>query len=122
MEEKEIIKELENYTGSENFYKDFLGFVLTDGVKKLCDLCNCYWIISDTAVILMDKYKNKEDFIVIDIKVNKDKSCKISLSDGNKNVLYTQEYKYTDFSLSKYTIWAVFNEVDTYTYMLPREY
>jgi len=120
--EEEILKQLTGFTGSENFYKDFLGIVLTDGIKKLCELCGCYWAITDMGVIIMGRYLNKEDFIVMNIKVNDDKSCKIVLEDGNYNKLYEQKYDYTDFPLKEYTIWAVFNEVGTYTFMLPSEY
>jgi hypothetical protein len=120
--EKEILSQLSGFHGSEHFYKDYLGVILTDGVKKLCELCNCYWIISDMAVILMSKFKDKEDFIVVKIRANEDKSCKIVLEDGNNNKLYEQKYTYTDFPLRKYEFWAVFNEVGTYTYMIPSEY
>lgn len=122
MEEKEIIKQLNGFHGSEHFYRDYLGVVLTDGVKKLCELCKCYWVITDMAVILMDRFLHKEDFIVVKIRVNEDKSCKITLEDGNNNKLYEQKYEYTDFPLKEYTLWAVYNEVGTYTYMLPGEY
>lgn len=122
MNEKEILEQLKGYTGSGSFYKDYLGVLITDGVKNLCDLCKSYWIISDMAVVLMQRFLNKEDFVVVKIKVNEDKSCKITLEDGNYNKLYEQEYKYTDFPLKEFVIWAVYNEIGTYTYMLPSEY
>ena len=120
--EEAIRKELSNFHGSENFYKDFLGVILTDGVKKLCEMCGCYWVITDMAVILMSRFLNKEDFVVVKIRVNEDKSCKIILEDGNNHKLYEQKYPSTDFPLKEFDVWAVFNEVGTYTYMLPSEY
>lgn len=120
--EQQILNELKNFYGSENFYKDFMGVILTDGIKTLCELTSCYWLITDTAVILMNNYLNKEDFIVIKIKVNDDKSAVVTLEDGNNNKLYSQNYEYTDFKLKSFELWAVYNEVGTYTYMLKSEY
>ena len=122
MNEQEILKELENFNGSENFYKDFLGCLITDGFKTFCDRCKCYWLFSDMVVVIMEKFKNKEDFIVVKIKVDSEKKAVVTLEDGNNNKLYEQKYEYTDFPLKEYDVWAVFNEIGTYTFMLKGEY
>lgn len=121
-QQEQILKELKHFTGSENFYKDYLGVILTDGIKTFCELCSCYWLITDTASVLMTNFLNKEDFIVIKIKVNDNKSAVVTLEDGNNNKLYSQNYKKIDFVLNDFEFWAVFNEVGTYTYMLKSEY
>jgi len=130
--EQEILKELSGFYGSDNFYKDFLGCVLTDGFKVFCVKCGCDWLFTDIAsVIMLNKKIKQEGFILGKIKVNKDKSAVIELyrdydednKDFNaKNLLYTQKYKYTDFPLKEYSFYICLNELNTYTFMLKSEY
>ena len=130
--EQEILNSLSGFSGSENFYKDFLGCILTDGFKFFCAKCSCDWLFTDIAsVIIMNEKFKQESFIIGKIKVNKDKSAFIELyrdyseeqqGFNAKNLLYKQEYKYTDFPLSEYSFYICLNELNTYTFMLKSEY
>jgi len=123
MEEKEILNQLEGFTGSENFTRDsFNKCVYTDGFKKFMEVCECYWLFSDSAILMMmdEKFDNQR-FIAITIKKN-EKGAEVTYDDGNGNVLYTQKYEWTDFPLEEYEFWACVNEFDTYTFMLKSEY
>lgn len=129
----EIEEELNQFIGSEEFYKDYLNCVMTQGFKFLCDRCASYWLFSDVASFLMlnEKIKNNERFILVKISVHKDKSCNVMLfRDYNKededfnrrNLLHIQHYEYTDFPLNDFEFYCCLNEIGTYTFMLKGEY
>lgn len=132
MNEKEILSKLEGFYGSERFYKDFLNCVMTDGFKALCDTCKCYWLFTDLASIFTTEEKFKDEtFILVKIKVNKDKTCILTAyrdydeknkEFNKKNLLYSKYYDYTDFPLKEYEFYACKNELNTYTFMLKSEY
>ena len=125
MDKEEILKELEGYTGSENFTRDtFNKCVYTDGFKRFMELCECYWLFSDSAILMMSNENGKftdEGFVAITIKRTKDKA-EVIFDDGNGNVLHTQKYDYTNFPMDEYEVWACRNELDSYTFMLKSEY
>lgn len=96
--------ELEGFTGTENYYKMFMGLKITDGIKYFIDKANCYWLINDIAVInAMDKnvLKNRADgntFLIVSIKIDRENK-KLSWNlkeDTNEPILYSQDYDYTD--------------------------
>ena len=92
------LKELEQYHGTENYYRGFLGVNYTDGVEYIT--INGYsWFVTDSIAVLRTKLKN-EEFLSISLKVNADKAVMI-ITDGNGKILYKQDYNYTD--ISKYT-------------------
>jgi hypothetical protein len=129
--EQAILKELNLFYGSEKFYKDYMNCVYTEGFKTFLDLNKCYWLFSDIAVIVMMNFLNKEDFIFCKFKVNEDKSCFYELYsdyvEGNqefnkKHLLYTQKYEFTDSIIRNFEFYIVHNEINTFTFMLKREY
>lgn len=103
-------------------YKDFLDCVITTGIKHKADNLKCYWLISDIIAVSMTKFKGKEHFLncVICPDLVK-KTAILKIDDGNGKELYTQKYQYTDLN-ENLKIWSVFNELGTYTLMLPEEY
>jgi hypothetical protein len=64
----------------------------------------------------------REDFQVWKLKVTSDRKATLTTSDGNDGILKTEKLPFTDFPLSEITLWAVRNESDGFTIMLPREY
>lgn len=130
-QQEEILKELNGFYGSENFYKDFLGCVLTDGFKFFCDRLKCYWLFTDLTSVIMNEEKFKEeDFLLCFIEV-KDKKAIVKVyrdyEENNeefnkKNLVYSQKYEYTDFLLNEFSFYVVRNELNTYTFMLKNEY
>lgn len=130
--EEEIKTELENYNGTETFYKNNLfNTIYTTGFKRFLELNKSYWLYSDISIIVLSKFLNKEDFILCKFKVNDDDSCFYSLySDYNKDddsfnkkhLLYTQKYDYTDSILKEFEFYICYNHLGGYTFMLKNEY
>jgi len=114
-------------------YKDFLNCVLTDGFKAFCEEKGAYWVFSDVASVLMcgeTKKLKGEDFIILNLKVvefdNFPNQAEIKLfrdSPFNKeNLLYSQDYEYTDLKKGEYSFYVCKNELNTFTFMLKEEY
>ena len=98
--------ELSNFTGTENYYKDFMGLVLTDGTKYFMDNCRCGWLISDIAVInamdkkILENRANGNNFLIVSLKIDRiNKKCEWNLrEDSDEPILYSQKYDYTDIA------------------------
>ncbi|MET3114638.1 hypothetical protein AAKU52_002373 [Pedobacter sp. CG_S7] len=102
--------------GSENFYKHTFGSIYTDGIKYLADTYECYWFL-DIISIYSNKIKG-EEFQVWNLKrLNETSQFKITVTDGNKNVLKTLDIPLSDFKSNQLDVWLVSG-----TIMLPAEY
>lgn len=108
MKETEILKELEQFRGSEHYYNHPLGLIkYTDGIKFLADAAQCYWFIDVVASYQVEKKFSKESFLVFHLKVNDDLSAKITITDGNDSILGMQMLEYTDFPLKEIKVWCI---------------
>ncbi|WP_114491764.1 DUF6876 family protein [Candidatus Ulvibacter alkanivorans] len=119
------IKEgLQHFHGTEMFYQiPLLRTRVTDGLKYLANVADCFWLITDTSVIAKS-LMNRSEFITIDFKKLSDEKqdftgyeAEIIYSDGNDNILEKHGYRATDFPLDELRLFFV-ND----TLMLPSEY
>lgn len=86
------LKSLGQFTGTQNYY-NIMGVKVTDGVKYIMD--NGYsWFVTDAIAVIKTKLKNQE-FLSIKLILD-DGKAKMVITNGNENVLYKQEYKWTD--------------------------
>jgi len=124
MNAKDLQNELGYFTGSENYYKHWLGVIYTDGIKFLSDEAKSYWLI-DAIASHQSNLKN-EEFQTWTLTVNDDNSAILVADDGNGNVLTQEEIPYTDFPLETIKIWVSSESFDgkrlTQILMLPSEY
>ena len=106
MKKAEEIKEMLNqFTGTENYYRHPFGIKFTDGIKTLADECQCYWLIDIVASYQFEKKVKEQEFQVYKLKVHEDKSATLNIEDGNCNIIATQEIEFTDFPLDEIEIW-----------------
>ena len=92
--ERLMPNDLRQFTGTENWYKHWMGKILyTDGVKHFAEVAGAYWFI-DVVGSVWDVI-SVEDFISIKMTV-KDNKANVVMDDGNGNVIYEQEIEYTD--------------------------
>jgi hypothetical protein len=104
---KEIQENLSSFTVTEHYFKNPFGIMYTDGIHYLATACECYWMIDIIASYQFDDKVKAESFQVFHLKVHSDKSAIITISDGNKNILATQELDYTSFPLDEIEIWCI---------------
>ncbi|MDD4183068.1 MAG: hypothetical protein PHT53_04540 [Candidatus Omnitrophica bacterium] len=110
-------EELNQFTGTENYYKHWLGkIVYTDGVKYLADKAEAHWLI-DLIASYQPTIKNVP-FQVWVLKVNADKSAEVTMhADADKPALIRQAIKYTTFPLDEIKLWLIDGVL-----ILPSEY
>jgi len=104
---KEIEENLIQFTGTEHYYKHPFGIMITDGVKYLADSAESWWLIDIVASYQFDEKIKQEEFQVFKLSVKPDKTALVEISDGNKNVLATQDIDYTDFPLTEVELWCI---------------
>lgn len=92
------VSDLAQFTGTENYYKHFLGkFVYTDGVKFLAEKAGAYWLLDLIFSCQTDKKIAKEKFQCWKLEISGE-GVRAVCTDGNYNHLVTQEIGYSDFS------------------------
>lgn len=103
---EEIKNILAHATGSGQYYRHNGILIYTEGVKDMADMCGAYWLIDIVASCqTLDVFK-AEEFQVYKLEVDRPTSTgKVTVTDGNENVLYRQEIPYTDFPLEEISLW-----------------
>jgi hypothetical protein len=115
--------ELNNFSGTERYYRITPDTVITDGAKFVADKGGAYWLMTAIASYLPE-LTEKESFIVANLTVSRsESSCTalLKLDDGNDNILAEQFIEYTDFELDVIKLYACYTG-DMWVIMLPREY
>lgn len=121
-EERYILNELKQYSGSATFTRDpFNKCVTTEGFDRFIELCKCHWLFSDYAIEIMLTDLKREDFFVLKI-TRKGHGVVVSLEDGNSNILHQKECELSDFPLSTFEFFIAKNELGSFTFMLKNEY
>lgn len=110
-----MLAELGYFTGTENYYKNFLGLVYTDGLKYVAEEAGAYWLIDAIASYQADL--KKHEFQSWTLKQNPDKSWTLKATDGNDRVLVKQEIEFSDFPIGQISLYVSNNVL-----MLPSEY
>lgn len=106
-ETNKILSELEQFTGTENYYQSTYGRIkLTDGMQYLRERLNCYWLID-----LVESYQPKVKdipFQIWSIDKNPDSSAVVEMKeDSGLEPIIRQEIPYTDFKLKNYEFYCV---------------
>ena len=98
MSEKDLeLKRLGSFTGTLQYWREWLNTLVTDGVHYIME--NGYaWLVTDAISVIKTMQKlRKEPFLVIRLELDKEEStARMIIDDGNDNVLYTQNYGFTD--------------------------
>ena len=97
------LPQLETFIGTQQYYR-YMGVLLTDGIRYIME--NGYaWFVTDAIAVIVAhpkirQYLQKDDFLTINLKLNKDKdgytTADMIIEDGNYNRLYRQHYDITD--------------------------
>lgn len=97
---------LNQFTGTEHYYRISKLHLLTDGTKFLADEAKCYWLMDAIASYLPKNFN--DDFAVANLVVN-DNKAELTLDDGNGNIFARQFIEYTDFPLPEVKIYCGFD-------------
>ena len=108
MKEPKLTKaDLEQFTGSENWYRHALvrGILFTDGAKFLADRAGAYWLIDEIAFSQRRKKVAAEAFQCWRLHVKQDSTARLTCDDGNGNIVYRKKIDWTDFPLDEVLIY-----------------
>ncbi len=117
--EQEIKAELSQFTGTEGYHYNALfgnKFVYTDGIKRLIELCECYWLLTDIF-----SYRRLEDFQLWTLKVEDSKAILTMKEDSDLPNIVTKKYSFTDFPLDEIGLYAQYDG-ERVVLMLKSEY
>ena len=126
MKSNTLADDLRQFTGTEQYHKFsplFRTFVLTDGAKYLAEEGHCYWLM-DAIASHRASYKN-EGFVVAKFGKKGNEWWKLTLEDGNDNVLARQAIEFSDFPLDAITLYVIpqyTGDEILHVIMLPSEY
>ncbi len=104
---------LDQFTGTEHYYKHFTGIKYTDGIKYLADKTNCHWFIDIIASYQADKIIKTCSFQIWKLKVypsftNNGKKALVTMrEDTNERNLVMQKIEYTDFPLDEIEVYCI---------------
>jgi hypothetical protein len=102
---RNINHELSYFTGTDQYYKHFLGNLFTDGIYFLRENFKCFWLIDDIMIYatttVTDEFQvwrlkrvlTMENDIVVDRTNRFDLICE----DGNYNILFSTVIPFSDF-------------------------
>ena len=110
---------LNQFTGTERYYRISKRHLLTDGTKYLAENAECFWMMDAIASHLME-IGTADWFVVVKTTVN-DARALMVYEDGNDHELARQEIPYTDFPLDAITLYACW-DTQHWVIMLPSEY
>lgn len=121
------LNELNQFTGSEQFFKHWGNkkLIYTEGMQYLANKLNCYWLIEEIAFVILPRLlKNHLDyFYCIQFFVENDCSAIITIDDGNGNIHFNHKIKWTDFPTIGETVkFYLCDSGSHYCLMLPGEY
>ena len=94
---------LDQFTGTDHYYRHLGKFVYTDGIKYMAETAEAYWLLDVIFSHVADIYGNpaldaeQKEFLVCTLTVADDDSAVFTIDDGNDNILATQKIEYTDF-------------------------
>lgn len=101
MKPNQIKAELNQFTGTESYYKTINPNIFyTDGIEFLCKECKSYWLID----VIVSYQPHPESFQVWELK-KEGSTCTVKMQDGNNNYKIKQFIEYTDFPLDEISIW-----------------
>ncbi|MDP8216011.1 MAG: hypothetical protein P9L98_01650 [Candidatus Kaelpia imicola] len=105
-ESRTLKEELTNFTGTEHYYRHWLEFNYTDGVKFLAEKANCFWLL-DAIGSYQHKLKEK-GFQIWTLKVNEDKLAVLQMQeDSDTPIIVKQEIEYTDFPTEEIKLYFI---------------
>ena len=105
-------RDLEQFTGTEHYYRHVFGITYTDGVKYMAEVAGAYWLLDAVA-----SYARKEPFQVWKLMKQEAGWVLTMQEDSDEPFLVTQVIEFSDFPMDEVTLWLIDGVL-----ILPSEY
>ena len=106
---------LNNFTGSENWYRHGLNraVLFTDGAKHVADAGGAYWLLDEIALAQRSvKAVAAEEFQVWTLTVDLSRHrATLNCGDGNDHIVFTKAIEFTDFPVAEIILWFANNTI-----------
>jgi len=112
---EQLKKELNQCTGTENYYKHWTGTRYTDGIKTLAEAAQAHWLID--AITSHQQTHANRTFQVWTLHVKNNKATLTMREDTELPTLVTQKIPTTDFPTGEWKLYLINNIL-----LLPQEY
>jgi len=114
MKTKELLTDafLAQFTGTTQYYKNFLGLLYTDGIQAMAETGGAYWLIDAIA-----SFRRRELFQVWKLTVSDNKGALTMQEDSDQPIIVKQKIPFTDFPLESIEFFVIDNVL-----MLKSEY
>lgn len=113
------LSELDQFIGTQRYYRMSSRVVLTDGTHYLAERVGCYWLMDVIASYLIEA-RIQDWFVLATLDVQQSEGL-VQLEDGNGHRHVSQAIPHTDFPFAQVRIYAVWDGED-WVLMLPSEY
>ena len=91
------LKELGQFSGTQQYYRVWLGALATDGVKYIMSNGYSFFVTDALSVIKCTAKIRREPFLTVKLKRIPEKNeADLIITDGNKHELHRQHYDFTD--------------------------
>jgi len=115
---EELRQALPQFTGSTEFYRHWLGFIYTEGIKYLAEKAGAYWLIDAIGSHQIRRQVMDCRFQVWTLTVSKDRSAYLTMrEDVGEPCKVSQEIPFTDFPQDSIKLLFIDG-----TLLLPSEY
>lgn len=106
----EIRQALAMFTGTATWTKHTFGVLLTEGIKALADMAQCWWLVDIIASYQPEARKKADlrDFQAWRLEMTGPYTCRVFCTDGNDGPpSFEQHIDFTDFPLQEgISIWV----------------
>ena len=100
--------ELQQFHGTQHYYRNFTGLLYTDGIKYLADRAGAHWLID-----LVGSYQPQLRHIPFQlwgIEVGDDNSALVTMvEDTDEPIQVKQDIPFTDFPLANFSFYCIDN-------------
>lgn len=111
--------ELNQFIGTQKYYRIGRRHLLTEGTKYLAEQAACFWLM-DAIASHLNEIGTEEWFVVVKTTVKR--TCAVMVyEDGDGNELARQEIAYTDLPIDHIPLYSCWDG-EHWVIMLPSEY
>ncbi len=119
--------DLNNFTGTEEYYQYGPECLLTDGTKFLAEEAQSYWLLDLIRSYQPQLLRHKDSrlhnmqFWTLTVDLEKKSAVAICEADSGEQPAVRQEIPFTDFPLAEIKVWVI-QQGEDQVILLPSEY
>lgn len=117
---EELLRDLDQFIGTEQYHRNFTGLIYTDGVEYFAEKAGAYWLIDLVGSYLPTIKRVSDYFFKISVESHNDNSWNVLITheiSGKVAVVASQSGQFTDLPEGEYQFFLIDGVM-----LLPQEY